>query len=157
MLEILTLIILLIFGILLILAEVLFVPGTTLVGLFGLFFSGVGIYLTFNNYGMNAGWIVVIVNVIVVVSAIIYGLKANVWKKLSLNSTLTSTFNSEHKIPVAIGEVGITLSDLKPFGKVEFKEGIVEAKTLGTFLDAGSRVRVIKSEFNSIIVETLTS
>src|SRR5688572_28084875 len=109
MLEILSLSILLLFGLLLILTEVIFVPGTTFVGLVGLLFSGIGIYLTFDNYGNTAGWIVFVSNVIIFASAFIYGLKANVWRKLSLNTAINSKFNSEVKYTLQIGDVGETL------------------------------------------------
>jgi membrane-bound ClpP family serine protease len=157
MLEILSLSILLLFGLLLILAEVIFVPGTTFVGLVGLVFSVIGIYLTFDNYGSTAGWIVLLSNVIIFTGCFIYGLKGNVWKKLSLNTSINSKFNSEVTHFIKVGDIGKASSDLRPIGNAEFDQQILEVKTKGTFVKAGEKVRIIKIDSHNIFVETLTN
>ncbi|HYG39384.1 MAG TPA: NfeD family protein [Cytophagales bacterium] len=157
MLEIVVILVLLVFGLLLIFAEVIFVPGTTFVGLIGVLFSGVGIYLTFSNHGVTAGWIVLAANVVLLTWAIVYGLKANVWKRFSLQSSIDSRFNSETQIIINVGDIGQTISDLRPIGKADFNNQVIEVKTLGNFVKAGVKVKVIKLEPNNIFVETLTN
>lgn len=156
MLEIVSLIILLIFGLALILAEILFVPGTTIVGLAGLLVSCIGIYLSFLNYGITTGWIVLVCNVVLFMMAFVYGLKANVWKNLSLNTAIQSRFNSEVPLRVKVGDIGTSLSDLRPIGKAEFNEEIIEVKTKGTFVKAGEKIKIVKLDPNNIFVEILT-
>lgn len=157
MFEIIAILVLLVFGLLLVFAEVIFVPGTTFVGLIGVVVAGMGIYLVFKNYGVTIGWITLGVNLVFLFALIFYGFKANVWKRFSLQSSIDSKFNSERKESVKVGDFGVTVSDLRPIGKAEFITGIFEVKTLGSFVKAGTEVKVIKIESNNIFVETLTN
>ena len=156
MLEIIAIITLLLFGLLLIFAEVLFVPGTTFVGILGTIFSILGIYFTFKVFGTTIGWVTIVVNVVVLTWAIVYGLKGKAWDKFTLHQTISSTFNSEVILNLKVGDRGKTLSDLRPIGKAEINEQTVEVKTQGTFIKSGTDIRVIKLEPNNIFVETLT-
>ena len=44
-------------GLLLLLVEILFVPGTTLVGLVGFIVLGIGVGFSFSYFGKETGWL----------------------------------------------------------------------------------------------------
>lgn len=52
-----------------------------------------------------------------------------------------------------LGRHGRALSDLRPSGKVEVGELIIDATTTGAYLERGARVRVARVDGNRIVVE----
>jgi membrane-bound ClpP family serine protease len=155
MIEWITVISLIVFGLALVVAEIIFVPGTTLVGVFGFAFLVVGVGLSFRYFGSEAGWITVGVTTVASGAILYYSFSANVWGKFSLKTSSDSKVNEGEMEGVEIGAEGQTISTLRPVGKAELNNKIVEVKTLGEYLDSGKRVRVIKILSNQIIVEPI--
>jgi membrane-bound ClpP family serine protease len=50
---------------------------------------------------------------------------------------------------------GKALSALRPMGKAELNNQILEVKTSGDYLDSGSRIRIVKIVSNQIIIEPI--
>ena len=65
MVEWLAVILLIFFGLGFIIAEIIFVPGTTLLGLFGLIFTIIGIIISYISFGAGIGTMVLIVALII--------------------------------------------------------------------------------------------
>src|SRR5438045_1136748 len=59
MAEWLTVISLIFFGLALLVVEIIFVPGTTLVGVIGFVFLLIGVGMSFKYFGSEAGWVTV--------------------------------------------------------------------------------------------------
>jgi len=156
MLEWIAVILLILFGLGFIIAEIIFVPGTTLLGLMGLLFTIIGIVISFISFGTGIGVSVLIISAVIGLSAIIYSFKTGVWKKFALNDTNKSKFNEGEKEELQVGEEGITASSLRPMGKGDFKDKIYEVTTLGNFLTTGTKIRIISIKNNKIIVEPIT-
>jgi len=156
MLEWIAVILLILFGLGFIIAEIIFVPGTTLLGLMGLLFTIIGIVISFISFGTGIGVSVLIISAVIGLSAIIYSFKTGVWKKFALNDTNKSKFNEGEKEELQVGEEGITASSLRPMGKGDFKDKIYEVTTLGNFLNTGTKIRIISIKNNKIIVEPIT-
>jgi len=155
MIEWVTVISLILFGLFLIVAEIIFVPGTTLVGIVGFVFLFLGIGLSFSYFGSETGWIIVGVSSVTSGLILYFSFKANVWSRFSLKSSIDSKVNEGELDALIIGVEGQTVSALRPFGKAEIKNKMYEVKTLGEYLDTGSRIRVIKIASNQIIVEPI--
>lgn len=155
MLEWLVVIGLVLFGLGLIIIEIIFIPGTTFVGLLGLVLTGFGVFLSFQNFGSAIGLIVLVSSSITAVIFVIYGLKSGVWKKFALKDSIKSKFNEEYKHNLWIGDTGTTISTLKPFGKAEFDNKIFEVKTNGNYIDSDTKIKIIKIQDNKIIVEPI--
>jgi membrane-bound ClpP family serine protease len=135
MIEWITVISLILFGLFLIVAEIIFVPGTTLVGIVGFIFLLTGIGFSFKYFGSETGWTIVGVTSVASGLILYYSFKANVWSR--------------------VGAEGQTVSALRPMGKAEIENKLYEVKTLGEYLDSGSKIRIIKIESNQIIVEPI--
>ena len=73
MLEWLSVILLIVVALILIVAELIFVPGTTLVGLIGVACMVLGIYLSFDYFGSDTGWIVLGISSISGFAVVVYG------------------------------------------------------------------------------------
>ncbi len=155
MIEWITVISLILFGLFLIIAEIIFVPGTTLVGILGFIFLLLGVGLSFNYFGSETGWITVGISAVASGLILYFSFKANIWGRFSLKSSIQSKVNEGDLDSLIVGAEGITVSALRPVGKATLGEKMYEVKTLGEYLDSGSRVRVIKIIMNQIIVEPI--
>ena len=155
MVEWLAVILLILFGLGFIIAEIIFVPGTTLLGLFGLIFTIIGIIISYVSFGPGIGTLVLIISVVFGVGTLVYALKAGVWEKFALKGSIDSKVNEGEKEDLQVGEEGMTISSLRPMGKGEFKEKIYEVTTLGNYLTADTKIRIVSIKNNKIIVEPI--
>ncbi|MGB3465886.1 MAG: NfeD family protein [Cyclobacteriaceae bacterium] len=140
-------------GLILIIIEVLFVPGTTIVGILGFIFEIGGVYLAYDYFGETTGTIVLIAAFVISTTCIILSFKSDLWKKLSLKEEHTTTVNEGKTSGLSVGLTGITLSSLKPIGKALFNDREYEVRTFGKFLYNDEKVAIVKLENNTIIVE----
>lgn len=80
------------------------------------------------------------------------------WKKISLSMSLTTQkgyVSSVENLQKWEGKKGIARSVLRPAGKVEIEGTILDAVTQGDFIDPGTRVIVVKSESNRVVVKSV--
>ncbi len=146
---------LLFFGLGLVIIEIIFVPGTTLVGVFGFLLLTIGVGLTFKYFGSEVGWTTLGITAVASGGVLYYAFTTNVWGRFSLKSSIDSKVNEGEQDELKEGMEGIALSALRPIGKAELNNKTFEVKTLGKYLDSGSRVRIIKILSNQIIVEPI--
>ena len=144
---------LLLFGLILIVAEIIFVPGTTIVGVigFGSLISGVG--LSFQYFGREVGWITVGGAAVCTCLVLYLSFKTNVWKRFALKSSMDSKVNEGEMEGLIIGQEGITLSALRPIGKAEFNGKTYQVKTLGGYLSTSAQIRIVQIMSHQIFVE----
>ncbi|MDQ3393277.1 MAG: hypothetical protein M3512_04080 [Bacteroidota bacterium] len=145
--------ILIVLGLVLIIVELIFVPGTTIVGILGFIFAGVGIYLSFNYYGVVVGSSVLGGFLVISGITLYISFKGDVWKRFALKSSIDSKVNEDVKNNLFVGDFGTAISTLRPIGKAEFNESIFEVRSNGRYVDTGEKVRIIKIEADRIVVE----
>lgn len=153
--EWLIVILLIFFGLILIIAEIIFIPGTTIVGVIGAVFLIAGVVSSFSEFGQQGGWLTLGITAVSSGVIIYYSFKANVWGRFSLKSAITSKVNEGEMEGLAVGLEGEAVSTLKPFGKAEISNKVYEVKTLGSFVENGTKVRIIQILTNQIIVEPI--
>ena len=146
---------LIVLGLVLIIIEIIFVPGTTFVGVGGFVFLIIGIFLSFNYFGRETGWTIVGISSVISGGLFYYSFKANVWSRFALKSSIDSKVNEGDLDHLRLGQEGITISALRPVGKAELLNKLFEVKTLGEYVDSGTRIRIIKILSNQIIVEPI--
>ncbi len=142
-------------GITLIVVEVIFVPGTTVVGILGLACGAFGIYLGYDYFGTTTGTVIMVVSSLVGFGAIFYSFKSKAWERFSLKEENRSKYNDGIKVNLQIAQRGKTISSLKPFGKAMFEDQIVEVKSNGAYVNENQQVEITKIELNRIIVEPI--
>ena len=142
-------------GLLVLVVEIIFVPGTTVVGLAGFLFMAVGLGLAFFYFGETTGWWVLAGTAVVSGVIIYYSFKSDLWKRFSLKSSIDSKVNEGLTTGLAEGQTGVTVSALRPVGKAELGNQVFEVKTAGDYLESGARVKVVKIFSNQIIVESI--
>lgn len=140
-------------GVLLLVAELVLLPGISVAGVGALLAFGVAIFYAFFEYGVLWGVVTLTVTVVLAVIAVFVSLRSNTWQRLSLKTTIDS---ASTPIPqqnnIRMGQVGITLTRLAPMGKVRIGEVTVEAKAVDDFIDPKQPVEVIGFDNTVVIV-----
>ena len=147
-----TIALLLLFGLLFIAAEVIFIPGTTVVGFVGFALLVVGVGLGYRDLGTPAGHYA-LAGVALVTGLLLYvGLRPKNLARVALTSVNNTSVDDARRADVAPGTVGRTLSALRPAGTALFGTERREVVTRGEFVATGSEVRVLGIEQNRIVV-----
>ena len=141
-------------GLVLLLVEILFVPGTTIVGIIGFVVLAIGVGLSYKYFGREIGWMTLGTTAVLAGVTLYISFKSNLWSRFALKSTNTGRVN-EDPVGISVGEEGVALSALRPIGKAEINKRTFEVKTLGAYVETGKRIRIIQIVSNQIIVEPI--
>ncbi|WP_143960099.1 NfeD family protein [Litoribacter populi] len=140
-------------GLILVLTEIIFVPGTTVVGILGVVFTAAGVIYAFANLGTESGYWVLGIALLANLFVLILGLRSGVWRKFALTSSMTSRSFDDRLLGLEVGQEGRTISDIKPYGKAEFGDKIYEVKSESGFISPNVKVIITKLESNRIIIK----
>lgn len=146
-------IILLLIGFLLLLLEILVLPGTNVAGILGFILIAVAVWQAFEVYGQKAGLLTLGGAVIMTIVFLSLVLKSKTWKKLTLKSKIDGKVNVIEESKVKVGDTGKTVSRLAPSGKALINGDYYEVHTVGEFLDPNTEIIIIKIEFNKILIK----
>lgn len=147
---------LIIIGLLLLVAELVLIPGLSIAGAGALICYGIAIYLGFSSYGTEGGLIVIGSILVLSVAASIISLRARTWRKLALTQEIDGRSQGQPEEKVSIGDKGVTVTRLAPMGKVEIGGETFEAKSFGNvYLDPKREVEVVGFENFNVIVKPL--
>jgi len=144
-------------GLVLLIAELIFIPGTTVVGLLGVIFMIAGVYVSYNHFGAQIGQYTLIATLALTLVTLFVSFRSNAWTRFALKETIDSKVNQGLTNNLNVGDEGITSSTLRPIGKAEFHNNIVEVKTLGYYVEQGCRVKITSIQVHQIIVEPITN
>lgn len=144
---------LIVIGIILLVAELVLLPGISVAGIAAFVSFAAAIFYGFFHFGVVGGSIIVASIVILSIIAVVVSLRANTWRRLSLKTTIegTSTPTPEQQ-NIRIGQQGETITRLAPMGKVRFGEVTIEAKSIDSFLDPHQTVEVIGYDNTAAVV-----
>jgi membrane-bound ClpP family serine protease len=146
---------LIIIGLLFLVLEILVVPGTTVVGIFGLVLMGVGIWEAYNIFGATTGHLVVAGSLVITVIAIALSLRSKTWKRAMLSTEIKGKTNLINQEKVKPGDTGKAVSRLVPMGKALINDEYFEVRSMGQYVDQGTDIEVIKIENNKIFVKQI--
>ena len=150
--EILVLSTLLLIGLILLIVEILFIPGTTVVGIFGFLVSLAGLAFAFLNFEYSVAIWITGGTLVINFAAVWYGFSSGIWKKFSLKSTQSGGAFDGRTDGLEVGMKGLAVSDIKPYGKASFNEIWVEVKSESGFIEVNTPVTITKIENNKISV-----
>ena len=149
--EMFYIVLLVFFGLLFLVAELVLLPGVSIGAVLALVCYGSSVYLAFRDFGPVTGTVVILVILVLSVIA-----TAKTWQRFSLKQEIRSS--SMPVIPaeeLQVGDRGVTLSRLSPMGKVEIGGRTYEAKSQGAYVDQQRDVEVVGFENFSVIVKTI--
>jgi len=161
-----------IIGLLLIALEIFVIPGFGVAGISGIILTMGGLILSMvNNIGFNfepinfdklvtAILVVLVSSSLSVAGSIFLGVKllqSSLIGKLVLNSVQDSNegFISVDQKQDLVGKQGITITVLRPSGKIEIEGELIDANALEGYIEEGSRVQVVKYETSQVTVVSL--
>ena len=143
-------------GLALIIVEILFIPGTTLVGLLGLVLAIAGIVTGYSEFGNVTGNYILLATSLATGVALYMSFRKGAWNRFSLNSSIDSKVNEGVTAGLSVGNEGVAVSALRPMGTADFQDKMIEVKTNGDYLAPGTRIRIVKIITNDILVEPIT-
>lgn len=136
-------------GIILILVEILLIPGIGIAGILGLTSICGSAYYAFAHLGPWTGVIVTVVNIALLAVLIFYALRGKTWKRLELDTVIDKHIEEEE---VAVSDRGIAATRLGPIGTARINDKSYEVTSLEGMIDAGTRVEIVHIEHNKIYV-----
>jgi membrane-bound serine protease (ClpP class) len=153
-------IILFVIGLLLILAEIFFIPGFGLAGIGGIAAILASIFLTFGNI-IQATYSILIalsISVIGFFLLIKYIPSTRTWKKFVLSTEQKRELGytvGTRDLKRLTGKKGIAISPLRPSGIAEINGKKINVLTRGEYVDANTKIKIISVEGNKIVVEAI--
>lgn len=145
--------VLIVAGLALLIVEVIFIPGTTVVGALGLIFIIGGLIFSYNEFGTEVANYILLATVLAGSGVLYISFRKGAWKKFSLKGSIDSKVNEGSMAGLTVGTEGATVSALRPMGTAEFMGKIFEVKTNGDYLAPGCRVKIVQIKANDILVE----
>lgn len=142
-------------GIVLIIAEIVFIPGTTVVGLLGAVFMISGIVFSYRQFGNDIGFYVLIGTGVATGISLYLSFRKGAWSKFANKSSIKSKVNEGLTSKLSEGEEGVTVSALRPIGNAEFKGQIFEVKSAGEYIPSAIRIKILKIQTNTVLVEAI--
>jgi membrane-bound ClpP family serine protease len=147
--------VLIVVGALLLMAELVLLPGLTVAGILSLASYCAASYLAYASWGIQGVGVVVAIIAVISVITIWLSLRAKTWRKFSLGNKIEGSSQSSPDKRVKIGERGVTITRLAPMGKVMIGGQSYEAKSFDIFVDQRTEVEVTGFENFNVIVKPI--
>lgn len=144
---------LIILGLFLLVVEFFMIPGITIAGIGGFLIIIYAIYSAYINHGTSAGHLTLLFTAIASIATLVFLLRARTWKRVSLETSISSKAIDELENEIQVGDEGITISRLAPMGKASIKGKTVEVSTIGELINPNTPIVVVHVETNKIIVK----
>jgi len=140
-------------GFVLLLLELLVLPGIGVAAIGGFALLGLSVWQVYAQYGNVAGGWALGGLVVASVVLIWFALRSKTWNRITLKSEIDSKADGQPDVPISIGDQGITVSRLAPAGKALINNDYFEVRTFGELIDPNQNIEVIKIEYRTIYVK----
>lgn len=143
---------LIIAGLLLLLVEIMLVPGVGIAGILGVGSLVASSVLAWTEFGAETGLIVTSVNLVLIIVLLVVSLRAKMWKRFELKTNIESKVSQFAPGEIKVGDSGVTLTRLVPRGTVRFGQRQIECKAAEDMIDPGVSVTVVHVEDSQVFV-----
>ena len=146
---------LLILGFILILLEIFVIPGFNIFGILGFLTVCSGVYVAYRE-GPEYAVVVGAIGVVGTLALVRLLVRNRVWNRLVLESATTRAAGydvSKSGLEGMLGERGVAVTALRPAGRMEFGEKLVDVVTEGEFVEKGVLVEVVVVDGNRVVVQ----
>lgn len=142
-------------GILLLAIEFFVIPGFGLPGILGI--AGVVAAMYVAVTGLPAAYVaMVLVGSVIVAGGVFWGLpRTRTGKAMVLDTAITGAAIDE-KLKDLLDREGTALTVLRPSGSVDIDDQPVDAVTDGQYVEAGTKVKVVRVEGGRVVVEAIS-
>ncbi|MCQ2171106.1 MAG: NfeD family protein [Bacteroidales bacterium] len=144
---------LILLGVILMLIELLLIPGVGVAGILSLASMGAACWYAFSFCSTVAGIVTTCISVALLIAMLIIVLREKTWKKFELGTEIKSKVNAESE-SLKVGDRGRTVTRLAPMGTALFADLSVEVKSSdNSMVSPGTTVEVVRIEDNKVIVK----
>ncbi|MBL4652059.1 MAG: NfeD family protein [Flavobacteriales bacterium] len=142
---------LLLIGVILVLLEILVIPGVGVVGVIGALMMFLGVYFA---YQIDVTYGHLLLGGSVMFSAIsgFMAFRAETWDRFSLKKELKGKVNVIDNQLIKVGDKGLSVSRLAIAGQARFNENLFEVHSKYGMIENNVNIEVVKIESNKIIV-----
>ena len=147
-------IILILVGLLMLILEILVIPGSGIAGILGFILMAAGIWLAYTRQSIQAGHITLAVTLGVNLTGLVLVLRTKTWNKIMLKTKIDSKVRTFKSVDLKVGDKGKTVSRCAPMGKAVFNNKFFEVSALAEFIDENSDIEIIKIAGNKIFIKT---
>lgn len=145
---------LIVVGLVLLIAELLVIPGFGIAGILGIASLVASCWIAFDSLGQTAGLLVIAANILFTVIMTVFTLRSRTWKRLSLKTNIDAKVDTTPQAKgIQPGITGISLTRLAPGGQARFGEITAEVSTRDALIEPGKPVIVSEIEGNRIFVK----
>lgn len=148
----LIIVLLILLGIGLLLVEILVVTGSIVTGVIGFALMVAGVYLSYDNHGIQTGNYVLLSTALAFVIIMYYALRASTWARVSLKTNIDSKVNVLNT-KIRVGTAGQSVTRMAPIGKILIDKQTYEARSINEYIDAHRPIEVVSITGNQIIVK----
>ena len=141
----------LVIGLLLLFTEVAIVPGFGVAGILGVLALGAGAVAAWTELGPFWGVVTGVVSVVMAVVMLFWLPKSRAGRQMVLEHSFAEAVSQEDR-SVLIGRRGITVTPLRPIGRVRFGRDEVDVMTDGEYIDSDREVEVMTVEGARVVV-----
>ncbi|MDA3943926.1 MAG: hypothetical protein PF694_10360 [Bacteroidetes bacterium] len=153
-----TIILALIFvGLLMVLLEILVIPGGGVAGILGFALMVVAVFLGYSRFGTPEGHYILAGTLLLNIAFLVLALRSKTWDRLMLVKNVDSRVNLVDDKDLHVGDKGVTISRCTPSGKALINNKFFEVHARSEFIDEEQAIEVIKIERNKIFVKTLNN
>ena len=141
----------LVIGLLLLFTEVAIVPGFGVAGILGVLALGAGAVAAWTELGPFWGVVTGVVSVVMAVVMLFWLPKSRAGRQMVLEHSFAEAVSQEDRSAL-IGRRGITVTPLRPIGRVRFGRDEVDVMTDGEYIDSDREVEVMTVEGARVVV-----
>ncbi len=146
---------LILIGLLLLVLEILVIPGAGVVGLVGFGLMVAGVWLSYTSIGTTTGNVVLLSTIGLNIAGVVLAIRSKTWNKAMLNTENTGRVNLIDSEKIKVGDQGITVSRCAPMGKVLINGEYIEVSALSEFIDQNTKVEIIKIQGNKVYIKQI--
>lgn len=148
-------IILIVVGILMLLLEILVIPGSGVAGIVGFGLMVAGIWMAYTREGTQAGHITLAVTLGVNLVGLLIALRSKTWNRAMLKSKIAGKVRKIDHVELKVGDLGKTISRCAPMGKAVFQDRFFEVSAYSEFIDQETEIEILKISGNKIFVKPI--
>lgn len=146
---------LVLFATILLLVEIMLIPGIGFTGILGIMSMIGAVAYSFYFIGSIAGWITLGLACVICVVFFLWALYGNSLDRVALKKNIDSTVKEGEISKFAVGDKGVARTRLALIGEAEINGLIVEVKSESGFVDEGESVEVVRLSGDTVFVKVM--
>lgn len=148
-------IILILVGILMLLIEILVIPGAGVAGIIGFGLMVAGIWIAYTAEGIREGNITLGITLAINVVGLVLALRTKTWNKAMLHTEIDGKTRTIDLELIKVGDKGKTISRCAPMGKAIFNNLFYEVSAYSDFIDQEKEIEITKISGNKIFIKQI--